>query len=150
MAKKKLEQEEEKENYLNDEVLLEKKKLVGEYMGATVTQEYPYSPEYFGKTYMFDYGQSSSKENRARYPENSRFYSDSGVKYNSEPNWLMPAVWKALNEIRAAGYKAYTEEEYYYDNLADTLVAGDIEVLFNALVEYLKYRQETINSVKNA
>lgn len=64
---------------MTEEQIIEGNTLIAKFMGAVVIEHYPDHE-------LLDF------IHRDNYPENTRYYATTTLKYHKEPNWIIPVV----------------------------------------------------------
>ena len=109
-------------------ILAEKNLKIALYAGAVVLAEYWGEEGGYENTRLLDFGNNSRT---AIYPENSRYWSDTSLKYHSSWQWLMPVVQKAISESDEhddGAFRFYLKDIFPFDNIEST---------WEALISYL-------------
>ena len=101
-------------------------KLIAEFMGAVGTPKY--NPTEWD-VYITGCLDVASDDEKAQH-----FYTPDEMKYHTSWDWLMPVVQKV---------SSLCDEPYELDNMKHALLTGDIESVYDDVVEFIKEYNRT-------
>lgn len=118
---------------------LESEKMLAEFMGAKVTQDYPENTQYpqLGKSYMFDF---FNCEKQDKPPIYDRYCTDVRVKYSSSFDWLMP-VWRKFMSLVIDKFDE-AEYSYWRGKAAELLLGCHLESFYKVVVAGVEWYNE--------
>ena len=104
----------------------ENNKLIAEFMGGKEKKQSPL----FGKSFI-----EIDTTNMDCYVSLPKYTNPKALKYNKSWDWLMPVVVKCFDE-----HEVYSDDLNF--KLNDALLETNIESLYKAVVEFIKWYNE--------
>jgi hypothetical protein len=101
--------------------------LMGAYFGAKAG---------YSDTRLVDMGTKECKASKGEYPENTRFWSDTQMKYHKSWDWLMPVVHR-IGKLQFVEYPGLREhlEQYEYT----VFLGSSIDVVYEKVVATIDF-----------
>jgi len=113
---------------MTKEKILEGNKLIAEFMGAVVIDNYP-------DHVLLDFVKTEN------YPNNNRYYPDSLLKYHFDWSWIIPVIKKieSIKNITVSVTASTCRIWNFTDCLFSKFNETKEEATFLAIVQFVKY-----------